>query len=245
MSFGVHRLWKQFALSLTGLRAGQSRARCRRGHRRSDARGWRARWARPGGWSCRTSTGACSRPAATGCWIWVTPATSTAWSPTRSACPSPTDCFDCVTIGFGLRNVTDKAAALVLHVPGVEARRPAPGAGVLDARRAGPEAAVRRLFVQRAAAAWDDWVAKDAASYRYLAESIRMHPDQETLLGMLEGRGLRRRRVITISRAASSPSTADTKSNMPATPVWLAAVESILNRSIGALAQSTGRRRAA
>ena len=61
--------------------------------------------------------------------------------------------FDCVTIGFGLRNVTDKARRARRHAPRAEARRPAPGAGVLAARRARPEAALRRLLLPGAAAA--------------------------------------------------------------------------------------------
>ena len=112
MSFGVHRLWKQFTLSLTGLTAGQSRARCRRRHRRSRRAGSRARWARPGGSSSRTSTAACSRPAATGCWTRGSPATSQCLLADAERLPFADDTFDCVTIGFGLRNVTDKAAAL-------------------------------------------------------------------------------------------------------------------------------------
>jgi demethylmenaquinone methyltransferase/2-methoxy-6-polyprenyl-1,4-benzoquinol methylase len=101
--------------------------------------------------------------------------------------------FDCVTIGFGLRNVTDKAAALasmyrVLKPGGqllvLEFSKPvAPGLKPLyDAYSFNLLPLMGRL------------VAKDAASYRYLAESIRMHPDQETLLGMLESAGFRQTR---------------------------------------------------
>ena len=101
--------------------------------------------------------------------------------------------FDCVTIGFGLRNVTDKAAALasmyrVLKPGGqllvLEFSKPvAPGLKPLyDAYSYNLLPLMGRL------------VAKDAASYRYLAESIRMHPDQETLLGMLESAGFRQTR---------------------------------------------------
>ena len=68
------------------------------------------------------------------------------WLPFRDAS------FDCVTIGFGLRNVTDKAARS-LDAPRAEAGRPAAGARVLAARGRCAEAAVRRLLVQRAAAA--------------------------------------------------------------------------------------------
>jgi demethylmenaquinone methyltransferase/2-methoxy-6-polyprenyl-1,4-benzoquinol methylase len=96
--------------------------------------------------------------------------------------------FDCVTIGFGLRNVTDKAAALasmrrVLKPGGqllvLEFSKPvAPGLKPLyDAYSFNLLPLMGRL------------VANDGASYRYLAESIRMHPDQETLLDMLKAAG--------------------------------------------------------
>ena len=92
--------------------------------------------------------------------------------------------FDCVTIAFGLRNVTHKDRALesMLRVlkPGgrllvLEFSKPvAPGlAPVYDA------------YSFNVLPKLGQWVANDAASYQYLAESIRMHPDQETLLGML------------------------------------------------------------
>jgi demethylmenaquinone methyltransferase/2-methoxy-6-polyprenyl-1,4-benzoquinol methylase len=67
MSLGVHRLWKQFTLSLTGLRAGQS-ALDVAGGTGDLTRGLARQVARPGGSFSRTSIGACSRPAATACW---------------------------------------------------------------------------------------------------------------------------------------------------------------------------------
>ena len=106
--------------------------------------------------------------------------------------------FDCVTIGFGLRNVTDKAAALAsMHrvlKPGgqllvLEFSRPVlPGLKpVYDAYSFNVLPLLGRL------------VAQDAASYRYLAESIRMHPDQETLLGMLRQAGFGEARYHNLS----------------------------------------------
>lgn len=103
--------------------------------------------------------------------------------------PFADSCFDCVTIGFGLRNVTDKQAALnemqrVLRPGGrvlvLEFSKPAvPGLG--------------KLYDQYSFSVLP-WlgrnVAGDEAAYRYLAESIRMHPDQDTLKQMMETAGL-------------------------------------------------------
>ena len=150
--------------------------------------------------------------------------------------PFGDDCFDCVTIGFGLRNVTDKAAALAsMH------RVLKPGGQLLVLEFSKPVApGLKPLYdaysfnvLPRSAGS----IAKDAASYRYLAESIRMHPDQETLLGMLRTRASRRP-LSQSQRRHRRRCTAATRSDMPATPVWLAAVEAVLNRSIGASAQA-------
>jgi demethylmenaquinone methyltransferase/2-methoxy-6-polyprenyl-1,4-benzoquinol methylase len=102
--------------------------------------------------------------------------------------PFEDDSFDCVAIGFGLRNVTDKAAALnsihrVLKVGGqllvLEFSKP-----LIPWLKPLYDAYSFKVLP------WlGDRVAGDAASYRYLAESIRMHPDQETLLGMLRDSG--------------------------------------------------------
>lgn len=112
--------------------------------------------------------------------------------------PFPDNSFDCITIAFGLRNVTDKAAALasmfrVLR-PGkpaliLEFSKPvAPGLGpVYDQYSFRLLPLVGRL------------VANDADSYRYLAESIRMHPDQETLKGMMEEAGFERCEYFNLS----------------------------------------------
>ncbi len=103
--------------------------------------------------------------------------------------PFPNGAFDCVTIGFGLRNVTDKAAALADM-----GRVLKPGGRLLVLEFSTPALKVLRPIydwysfnvLPRLGAA----VAGDAASYQYLAESIRVHPDQQTLLGMMNDAGL-------------------------------------------------------
>lgn len=105
--------------------------------------------------------------------------------------PFPDNTFDCITIAFGLRNVTDKDAALRSMTRVLK-----PGGRLLVLEFSKPSNA---LFSK----AYDEYsfrvlpkigelVANDADSYRYLSESIRMHPDQEILKSMMETAGLER-----------------------------------------------------
>jgi demethylmenaquinone methyltransferase/2-methoxy-6-polyprenyl-1,4-benzoquinol methylase len=103
--------------------------------------------------------------------------------------PFPDGSFDCITIGFGLRNVTDKPAALAaMH------RALKPGGQLLVLEFSRPSAlGLKPLYDAysfKVLPLIGRLVAGDEASYRYLAESIRMHPDQETLLKMMQGAGL-------------------------------------------------------
>ncbi|MCK0713460.1 bifunctional demethylmenaquinone methyltransferase/2-methoxy-6-polyprenyl-1,4-benzoquinol methylase UbiE [Chromohalobacter sarecensis] len=107
------------------------------------------------------------------------------------ALPFADNSFDCITIAFGLRNVTDKDAALRSM-----ARVLKPGGRLLVLEFSKPaSAALSRLYDEysfRVLPRMGEWVAQDGESYRYLAESIRMHPDQETLKAMMEDAGLER-----------------------------------------------------
>ena len=108
-----------------------------------------------------------------------------------AAClPFPNGSFDIVTIAFGLRNVTDKVAAL--HEM-TRVLRPGGRALILEFSRLRVPALVPAYdaYSFRVLPALGRLVAGDAESYRYLAESIRMHPDQETLLDMMRARGSR------------------------------------------------------
>jgi demethylmenaquinone methyltransferase / 2-methoxy-6-polyprenyl-1,4-benzoquinol methylase len=95
--------------------------------------------------------------------------------------------FDVVTIAFGLRNVTRKEVALAEMF---RVLRPGGQLMILEfSRPAAPIAPAYDLYSFRVLPAIGKLVAGDDASYRYLAESIRMHPDQETLRAMMAAEG--------------------------------------------------------
>ncbi len=102
--------------------------------------------------------------------------------------PFPDDSFDCVTIAFGLRNVTDKDAALRSMLRVLK-----PGGRLLVLEFSKPAnpllSKAYDTYSFRVLPLMGRLVANDADSYQYLAESIRMHPDQETLKDMMEDAG--------------------------------------------------------
>ncbi len=107
------------------------------------------------------------------------------------ALPFPDGAFDVVTIAFGLRNVTDKDRALrEMH----RVLRPGGQVLVLEFSHVTvpPLKPLYDAYSFSVLPFMGRLVANDADSYRYLAESIRMHPDQDTLRDMMEAAGLRR-----------------------------------------------------
>jgi len=197
MSFGVHRLWKRFTLALTGLKPGQH-ALDVAGGTGDLALGMLRQVGKEGrvvlsdinqsmlevGRDRLLDAGFAGNVE---CLI-----------ADAERLPFGDASFDCVTIGFGLRNVTDKAAAfrsmyrvlkpggqlLVLEfsTPVVPALKP-----LYDAYSFNVLPLLGRL------------VARDAASYRYLAESIRVHPNQEALLEMMQSAGFAQARYHNLS----------------------------------------------
>jgi demethylmenaquinone methyltransferase / 2-methoxy-6-polyprenyl-1,4-benzoquinol methylase len=103
------------------------------------------------------------------------------------ALPLPDASMDIVSVAFGLRNMTDKAAALAEM-----ARVLKPGGRLLVlefSKIAAPLAPAYDWYSFNVLPRLGQWIAGDAASYRYLAESIRMHPDQATLKAMMKTAG--------------------------------------------------------
>lgn len=104
------------------------------------------------------------------------------------ALPFPDNYFDCIIIGFGLRNVTDKDQALRSMY-----RTLKPGGRLIILEFSHANAPLLKKIYDtysfKLLPKIGKWVAKDEDSYRYLAESIRMHPDQQTLKSMMDAAG--------------------------------------------------------
>ena len=184
MSFGLHRMWKAVAVTL---------ARVRPGERVLDV---------------ASGSGDLARAfAARGAQVWMSDINGRMLARGRDRMldagrlaptvqcdaerlPFAAGSFDCVSLAFGLRNMTRKDAALA------EMARVLKLGGrllVLEFSQVWkPLQKPYDLYSLHVLPWLGERVAGDAAAYRYLAESIRMHPDQETLCGMLEQAGLER-----------------------------------------------------
>jgi demethylmenaquinone methyltransferase/2-methoxy-6-polyprenyl-1,4-benzoquinol methylase len=182
MSAGLHRLWKAFAVATARVRAGERVLDVASGS--GDlARAFAARGAET--WMCdingRMLAAGRDRMLDAGRLV---PAVQC----DAERLPFATASFDCVTVAFGLRNMTRKEAALG------EMTRVLKTGGrllVLEFSRVWqPLQKAYDLYSFRVLPWLGEKVAGDAGSYRYLAESIRMHPDQEALRGMLAAAGL-------------------------------------------------------
>jgi len=197
MSGGLHRLWKRFALARTGLRAGQRALDVAGGT--GDLTAGMSRQVGAGGLVVMSDINAAMldhgrrRLLDRGIAGNISLVQANA-----EQLPFADDLFHCVTIGFGLRNVTDKAAALASMA---RVLRPGGRALVLEFSR--PALDVLRpayeFYSFRVLPALGEMVAGDRDSYRYLAESIRMHPDQKALLAMMRDAGFNDTRYYNLS----------------------------------------------
>ena len=183
MSFGIHRLWKRFTLELCGLRPG---------HKVLDLAGGTGdlaiRQARIVGDSgkvyladinasmlqqgrdCAIDGGLINRIDIIQC--------------NAEILPFADNSLDCITMAFGLRNVTDKSRALASMK---RVLKPGGRLCVLEFSRPiyQPLEKLYDFYSFRILPRMGEIIARDRASYQYLAESIRMHPDQATLKQMM------------------------------------------------------------
>ncbi len=187
MSAGLHRLWKRFAVEASGVRAGM-RVLDLAGGTGDLARLFADRVGREGEVVLTDINGA-MLAAGRDKLLNSGRALATVQCDAEKL-PFGSGVFDCVSIAFGLRNVTRKEAALA------EMRRvlkPGGVAAVLEFSRVwAPLAPAYDWYSFNVIPKIGRLVAGDDASYRYLAESIRMHPDQEALKAMMGDAGFDR-----------------------------------------------------
>lgn len=187
MSGGLHRLWKRFTIEASGVRPGE---------RVLDIAGGTGDLAL-----------AFSRRLGEGGEVWLTDINRSMLEVGRdrlldagvrlpaAQCdaerlPFPANHFDCVTVAFGLRNMTRKEAALAEML---RVLRPGGRLLVLEFSRVWkPLEPLYDAYSFKVLPLLGKFVAEDADSYRYLAESIRVHPSQEDLKRMMEEAGFRR-----------------------------------------------------
>ena len=184
MSLGLHRAWKAFAVALARVRAGERVLDVASGS--ADLAQALARRAGPSGQVLVTDINGRmlahgrDRLLDSGC-------LASAVQCDAERLPFPAGWFDCVTVGFGLRNMTHKDVALAEM-----GRVLKPGGRLLVLEFSHVWKPLERfydLYSFKLLPWLGERVAGDAAAYRYLAESIRMHPDQATLAAMMERAG--------------------------------------------------------
>ena len=194
MSVGLHRLWKRFAVGVSGVREGQ---------RVLDVAGGSADLSRlflnkvgSSGQVVLTDINNAMLRVGRDRLLDEGRATPVAQCDAEHL-PFPNNYFDCVSIAFGLRNVTHKDAALREMYRVI---RPGGRVIVLEfSKVAKPLEALYDAYSFKLLPKIGELVANDADSYRYLAESIRMHPDQATLKAMMEQAGLERVEVFNMT----------------------------------------------
>lgn len=187
MSMGIHRLWKRYTIDCSGVRAGHKVLDLAGGT--GDLAAKFSRLVGPSGQVILADINAAMlsvgrdklRDAGIVGNIDFVQANA-------EALPFPDNFFDVITIAFGLRNVTDKDKALASMYRVLK-----PGGRLLVLEFSKPQFdwlnKVYDTYSFHILPKMGQLVANDAESYQYLAESIRMHPDQETLKSMMEAVG--------------------------------------------------------
>ena len=187
MSFGIHRLWKRFTIEMSGVRRGQKVLDLAGGTGDLTARF--SRLVGEEGQVVLSDINASMLEAGRERLTDRGIAGNVEYVQANAEClPFPDNHFDCISIAFGLRNVTDKDAALASMYRVLK-----PGGRLLVLEFSKPVVPgfrpVYDLYSFKVLPVMGKLIANDADSYRYLAESIRMHPDQETLKAMMEAAG--------------------------------------------------------
>ncbi|MEE9141803.1 MAG: bifunctional demethylmenaquinone methyltransferase/2-methoxy-6-polyprenyl-1,4-benzoquinol methylase UbiE [Gammaproteobacteria bacterium] len=190
MSFGVHRLWKRLAIDKALLKPGQKALDVAAGT--GDLTAALARKAGDDGLVVMSDINPAMLANGRSRMLDDGLAGNTRFVIANAeSLPFPERSFDCVTTGFGLRNVTDKDAALRSMF-----RVLRPGGQLLILEFSKPASKVIGKIYDRYSFSvlprLGGLVTGDADSYRYLVESIRVHPDQETLKTMMEDAGFER-----------------------------------------------------
>lgn len=187
MSFGIHRLWKRFAIEQSGARPGQRILDLAGGT--GDLAGRLSRLVGPQGEVVIGDINAAMLNVGRARLLDKGISGNLSFVQANAEClPFPPGSFDCITIAFGLRNVTDKQKALSSMYQALK-----PGGRVLILEFSHPVVPGLKqaydLYSFRILPLMGRLIARDEDSYRYLAESIRMHPDQRTLTDMMQAAG--------------------------------------------------------
>lgn len=187
MSFGIHRLWKRYTIEMSGVR---------KGHKVLDIAGGTgdlaAKFSRIVGDSGEvvlSDINASMLGVGRSRMVDRGLLSNMEYVQANAEClPFPDNYFDCITIAFGLRNVTEKANALKSMYRIVK-----PGGRVLVLEFSKPASPllskIYDLYSFKILPKIGELVTNDSESYQYLAESIRMHPDQQTLKEMMSEAG--------------------------------------------------------
>lgn len=190
MSFGIHRIWKRIAVQLANVRRGDSVLDLAGGtgdltllFEKRVGKSGEVVLADINGAMLRTGRDRLIDKGVAG---------NVRFTQVNAEClPFADNSFDCVCIAFGLRNVTDKDAALRSMQRVLK-----PGGRLIVLEFSHPTDKITEkvydFYSFNVLPKMGEIVAKDADSYRYLAESIRMHPKQEELKKMMENAGLER-----------------------------------------------------
>ncbi|MCI0750181.1 MAG: bifunctional demethylmenaquinone methyltransferase/2-methoxy-6-polyprenyl-1,4-benzoquinol methylase UbiE [Nevskiales bacterium] len=196
MSLGIHRLWKRFVIRLAAVHPGERVLDLAGGT--GDLAAVFAKQTGPDGMTVLSDINASmleqARTRLTDRGVTHVPLVQG----NAECLPFAGSTFDCITISFGLRNVTDQNAALKSML-----RILKPGGRLLILEFSKPVYPALSKVYDRYSFKVLPWlgrrVAQDEAAYRYLAESIRRHPDQQTLKGMMETNGFGRCQVYNLS----------------------------------------------